>query len=648
MKFIRCKDDKKKRKLISILMTSVLAFSILNVSIVKVYATTDKEDFVIVNEKIANGVQYIEQKRNYYNTGGSSIQLKQTLNIIKADLNNSDAGLIFAKAKDVVLAKDSVSKQIGQEISKNNSVVGGVNGDFFNMVIGASVGPQIIDGKLLVGYTCKSDQSRYPIFGIDKSGKSFIENLSFSGKLINDSNTNVEQGSLLIDSVNRYGEFEVNKYSVKNSLMLLTPDYSQDRKIKQSVYAPSEVLTVIRAVDGPVLLDKQFTGVIESMGVGSKEVTIPEDGIVIASNGTKATWVKGNLKVGDKVSFDLGFNKKDIASAVGGYNYLVKNGKALSAEAMVSAGVDKSLATSRKARTAIGITSDNTVVALTVGGGLASAEFSDGATLPEMANFMVELGAVTALNFDGGGSAQMNVQRYAENDNTIVNVPSDGSERAVTNTILFTNKAPITNIIGDIIIKENILIYKKSSYKFSIKGVDTNLHPINFSDKNVNWSTQGEVGQVNSKGEFIASDIATIGTVEASLDGTVASATVTVLDSLASLSLTDKNPISLKQGDTHQFSLKASNENGENVIIDNKSVYWTVTGSDMQIDENGLLKVTGKGATGEVIVEAGGKRAVIKIEDLDNDDEAVKSGNEGIINLIKKNIKIIKQYRTLK
>jgi exopolysaccharide biosynthesis protein len=633
LKLTRFQDKKKRKKLISVLMASFLAGTICISTAIDVYAATQKEDLIIIDEKIANGIQYIEQRRSY-----SDIQLKQTLNIIKADLNNKDVGIIFGKAKDVVLAKDTVSKQIAQEKAKNNSVVGGINGDFFNMILGTNVGPQVKNGTPLIGYTCKADESRYPIFGIDKSNKPFIENLSFNGKLIkddlrlNDPNANVEEQSVVIDSVNRFDEFEINKFSVKNNLMVLTPDYSLDRIIKQSSYAPSEVLMIIREVGGPILLDKQFTGVIESIGAGSKEVTIPKDGIVIAANGTKASWIKENLKIGEKIRFNVGFNKKDIMSAMGGYNYLVKDGKALSSEAMISAGVDKSLATTRKPRTAIGITEDNKVIALTVGGGQASAAFSAGATLPEMANLMLELGVTQALNFDGGGSTQMNIRHYMDNDNTIVNTPSDLSERAVTNTILFTNKAPITNIVNDIILKENILIYKNSAYNFSLKGVDTNLHPMNFSDKKVSWTIQGEVGQVTSKGEFVSGGKSAIGEVKASLDGIAGSAKVTVVDAISSLSLMDKDTILMRQGDTHQFSIKASNEKGENIIIDNKSVKWSVTGNALQIDENGLLKVIAKDAMGEVIVEAGGQKASVKIEglkdivsieDFEHNDEAM-------------------------
>ena len=619
-------------------MSSFLAGNICVSAAIEVYAATQKEDLIIINEKIAGGIQYIEQRRDYYEEGKSDVQLKQTLNIIKADLNNKDVGIIFAKSKDVVLSKDTVSKQIAQEKAKNNTVVGGINGDFFNMLIGANVGPQIKDGTPLIGYTSKSDESRYPIFGIDKNNKPFIENLSFNGKLIkddprlNDPNVNIEEQSVLIDSVNRFDEFEINKYSVKNSLMILTPDYSVDRKIKKSTYAPSEVLTVIRGIEGPILLDKQFTGVIENIGTGSTEVIIPKDGIVIAANGTKANWIKENLKLGEKIRFNLGFGKSDIVSAMAGYNYLVKDGKALSAEAMISAGVEKTLATTRKPRTAIGITKDNKIIALTVGGGQASAAFSDGATLPEMANLMLELGVTQALNFDGGGSTQMNVRHYMDNDNTIVNTPSDLLERAVTNTILFTNKAPITNIASDIIMKENILIYKNSAYNFSLRGVDTNLHPMSFLDKKVSWSVQKEVGQVTSKGEFIAGNKSAVGEVKASLDGVTGSAKVTVLDSLGSLTLTDKDTISLTQGDTHQFSIKATNEKGESVLIDNKSAKWSVTDNIGEIDENGLLKLTVKEAMGEVIVEAGGIKASVKveglkdvvlIEDFEKNDEAM-------------------------
>jgi exopolysaccharide biosynthesis protein len=60
---------------------------------------------------------------------------------------------------------------------------------------------------------------------------------------------------------------------------------------------------------------------------------------------------------------------------------------------------------------------------------------SRGATLVEMRNIMRDLGAVTALNLDGGGSSEMVV------DGEVVNDPSDGHERHITNAILILRGA---------------------------------------------------------------------------------------------------------------------------------------------------------------------------------------------------------------
>jgi exopolysaccharide biosynthesis protein len=55
---------------------------------------------------------------------------------------------------------------------------------------------------------------------------------------------------------------------------------------------------------------------------------------------------------------------------------------------------------------------------------------SVGLTLTEMAATMQKLGAVNALNLDGGGSTSMAVK------NRVINSPSDGYERSVSNALL--------------------------------------------------------------------------------------------------------------------------------------------------------------------------------------------------------------------
>jgi hypothetical protein len=82
----------------------------------------------------------------------------------------------------------------------------------------------------------------------------------------------------------------------------------------------------------------------------------------------------------------------------------------------------------RAPRTAIGITADNQILLVTVDG--RQNNYSMGMTLEQLAQLMIDLGAVQAMNLDGGGSTTMVV------DDMLVNRPSDGSQRAVSSALL--------------------------------------------------------------------------------------------------------------------------------------------------------------------------------------------------------------------
>jgi exopolysaccharide biosynthesis protein len=55
---------------------------------------------------------------------------------------------------------------------------------------------------------------------------------------------------------------------------------------------------------------------------------------------------------------------------------------------------------------------------------------SVGMSLAELASFFQQLGVVSAMNLDGGGSSAMVIKGQ------VVNHPSDGFERSVTNAIV--------------------------------------------------------------------------------------------------------------------------------------------------------------------------------------------------------------------
>ena len=91
----------------------------------------------------------------------------------------------------------------------------------------------------------------------------------------------------------------------------------------------------------------------------------------------------------------------------------------------------------RHPRTAVGLTRRNHLLLVTVDGRTSSAA---GMTCKELAQLMIDLGCVTALNLDGGGSTAMWVS--GESGNGVVSFPSDngkfdhGGQRRVSNAVL--------------------------------------------------------------------------------------------------------------------------------------------------------------------------------------------------------------------
>lgn len=79
-------------------------------------------------------------------------------------------------------------------------------------------------------------------------------------------------------------------------------------------------------------------------------------------------------------------------------------------------------------RTAVGVIDENHLVFVVVDG--RQQGYSAGVTLTELADILVDLGATTAYNLDGGGSSTMYF------DGEVVNSPSNGGERG-TSDILY-------------------------------------------------------------------------------------------------------------------------------------------------------------------------------------------------------------------
>ncbi|BDQ04458.1 MAG: hypothetical protein KatS3mg036_0839 [Ignavibacterium sp.] len=119
----------------------------------------------------------------------------------------------------------------------------------------------------------------------------------------------------------------------------------------------------------------------------------------------------------------------NLLVGIGGAPTLVKNGQVnvtYDQEIMWGSGVGYD---NRDPRTAVGYTANNHVILIVADGRQINSE---GVGLPELAQIMIDLGCVEAMNLDGGGSTQMAI------GNQYVNNPSE--QRAVPTILTITHK----------------------------------------------------------------------------------------------------------------------------------------------------------------------------------------------------------------
>jgi hypothetical protein len=177
------------------------------------------------------------------------------------------------------------------------------------------------------------------------------------------------------------------------------------------------------------------------VSAGARGGVVPAGGHVLQGIGRAADWLTAQAGPGARIKVDevvrdaqgrrVGLGGDSIASAA---PTLVRDGR-IDIDAAAEGVVDPEYpsfgyawANVRQPRTLAGVDRQGRLMLVTVDGRLAGG--SEGFTLYEAAAFMKSLGAVQALNLDGGGSTAMAV------DGTLVNHPSDATgERPVGDTV---------------------------------------------------------------------------------------------------------------------------------------------------------------------------------------------------------------------
>lgn len=280
--------------------------------------------------------------------------------------------------------------------------------------------------------------------------------------------------------------------------------------------------------------------------------------------------------------------KNDLQQAMSGDSQVIKDGKRDEAQ-IASKG------TTNEPRIGIGMRTDGSMFFAEVDG--RQTGFSQSINISDFADYMLSLGAENAINLDGGGSATL-VTRTPGTDNLeVVNSPSDGNERPVSNGLLLVSTAPIDNQFVSAMVSPNgETITPNSTVQFYAKGQDASGASADLPPTGLSWSlSDGSFGTLDPSSAVFTSN-GKQGQFQASLsyNGNVVGSAWLEVATPDSLSFAQPE-MSLDYGAVKSLGLMARFQ-GRDMTMKAGDITWTNIPEGMgTMDENNIFHATSTG-----------------------------------------------------
>ncbi len=396
-----------------------------------------------------------------------------------------------------------------------------------------------------------------------------------------------------------------NKALTKQSgYCLYSRDY--DVRTKSSISAYNVILEAER---DQLKVSDQVRATVKQIVPDTASCSIPQGCFVLslATDTDYATAMEQmkQIAVGDTVTISTSVNRgsENVRYAVGGGDLLVENGKALT---------DFKLESAKRpaARTAIGTKSNGEVVCYTADKSSGSA----GLTLAELAQRMVELGCVSALNLDGGGSTTAGVTLPGDTAFSIINDPSDGAQRPCANFLFFVRQEAMAGAAARLhLYPYDAAVLPGGQVELTVKATDADYRaaqvPGGVIFSATNGSVEGTTFTASAPGT--ARVIATAGGITGSAEINVVKTptSVTVLDSATGREVKE---LLLEVGALLDLTAEAEYL-GMELAAKDASFTWNIPESLGAVDEEGRLSVTSEGK-GTLVVSCGELTKTIPVE----------------------------------
>ena len=491
------------------------------------------------------------------------------VSVVEMDLTNPYIVMETCLGADKSVGSETPVNMAKRNTRPGHEVVGAVNGDFFmtspTNEVGLPLSGQVRNDELVL-----SSHNRACLV-LDTDNRPYIDRLTFTGRVT------CGETEFALNLVNRMRYAYEN--IAANQSILFTRSYGPVTYDASS----SGKMVLLRPAGDPFKWNANGTEqcVVESVFDAKGSTTIPDGKAILWLKGTYANYAEA-LHEGDElsVSFRLTLNNEsadiNIHQLIGGSNHIImQNGEFREDWA------------ERHPRTAIGFNADSTRLYFVVVDGRHLT--STGVTLWEMKGIFDALGAVNAVNLDGGGSSCILV------NDEVMNHPSDGSVRAVGNGCLFVSTAPEDDAIG-------IINFEPRCYNLSISAT-TAFDVWGYNQYGVlktrdlqgcTFTCDPWVGHFDDEGNFHAVSTPAVGNLYASYNGITASQPVTIMEAQWLL-VSDSVVID----SFHPYAININGVSGYGLDkVDPSVVAWTSADESVcAVDNQGIITAVADGHT---------------------------------------------------
>ncbi len=594
---MRKKFKRTTKSFLSVLLCFTLIFTLLIGDTAWAFITDFGSTHIFYNEEREIGKGIVLNKWQGRNPDGTP----KLGNTITFNPKSSDA-MIVVSAGSNTSSRKTLSALAAHVEKQGVKVIGGINGDFYNLTTSVPIGVVITDGRII-----SSNNPGWNGIGFKEDGSVVIGAPDFN-----------------IKGIYNEVEFQISRLNkVQSDIGPFL--YSKDYGATTGTTEPS--LEIVLDINmGELAIGKMVVATVSDIRTNAKATPIGDNQLVLSvRNGKTGYSVMSQFKKGDGIQFhfnDPSGKWNDVKQALGGDKILIRDG-------VIASG----LATKDyNPVTVIGVKANGEVVLYQVDG---RADSSQGVSSAEAAQFLQKLGCVQAIKLDGGGSSTMVARMPGYDSVSLINNPSDGKERANANGLLLVSKQSVAIKNGTAQVNaeaQKLHIYPGKAYalpnsiiQYSVRATDEYFFPTSLP-KDIVWGSNA--GTMDNSGKLTVTKVP--GDYQIMVGGGIAlgTARLTVLSGVSSIK-PSHSVVNLSPGASIDLSCTAYYQDIQ-VAGSDDAFTWTIEGNIGTITPQGVLTLAqGAKGSGKVIVSYGNVAATINVtvSDSPNDLEDFENGS---------------------